>query len=44
MPGISHFTRVVLCAKGSLLANKHSYKENDITTLNHRPKAKLGFG
>lgn len=39
-----HFTRAILCAKGSLLANKHNYKENDITTLNHRLKAKLGFG
>lgn len=43
MPGISHFARAVLCAKGSLLA-KHNYKENDVTTLNHRLKAKLGFG
>lgn len=43
MPVISHFARAVLYAKGSLLA-KHNYTENDITTLNHRLKAKLGFG
>lgn len=41
VPGISHLTRAVMCAKGSLLA-KHDYKENDITTLNHRLKATLG--
>lgn len=43
MPGISHLTRAVMCAKGSLLA-KDDYKENDITTLNHRLKATLGSG
>lgn len=43
MPSVSHFTRAVLCAKGSLLG-KHDYKENDITILNHRLKAKLGSG
>lgn len=41
LPGISHCSRAVLCAKGRLHA-KHDFKENDITTLN-QTEIKTGF-